>query len=219
MLKAVIFDMDGVIIDSEPIYYKLCSDLLKKSRAALTKEEYYSYVGKPAAEFWTVMKKKYNLRENAEELININRKSYMDYLRGNNKEKPIEGVCELIKELYDNNIRLALASSSSRDCIDIVLDKFKLNEYFQVIVSGDDVEDGKSTPYIFLQTAEKMSVKPSECIVIEDSHSGIKSSKAAGMVCLAFRNPNSGDQDVLLADVVITKFSEVNYDKLRKLCK
>jgi HAD superfamily hydrolase (TIGR01509 family) len=219
VLKAVIFDMDGVLIDSEPIYYKLCSDFLRKSKAAMTKEEYYSYVGKPAAEFWNEMKKKYNLKENVEELININRKSYMNYLSSNDKEKPVEGVCEFIKELYDNNIRLALASSSSRDCIDMVLDKFKLKEYFHVIVSGDDVKEGKSTPYIFLYTAEKINVKPSECIVIEDSHNGVKSSKAAGMICLAFKNPSSGNQDVKLADLSITKFSEINYGKLCELCK
>jgi HAD superfamily hydrolase (TIGR01549 family) len=219
VLKAVIFDMDGVLIDSEPIYYKLCSDFLNKLNVSMTREEYYSYVGKPAGEFWREMKKKHNLKENVEELININRKSYMDYLKNDIKEKPIEGISNFIKELYENNIRMAVASSSCRDSIEIVLDKFKLTEYFQVIVSGDDVEEGKSSPYIFLYTAEKLNVKPCECIVIEDSHNGVKSSKAAGMFCLAFKNPNSGNQDIKLADLVITKYSEVDYDKLCKLYK
>lgn len=218
MLKAVIFDMDGVIIDSEPIYYKVCNSILKDFNAEMTKEEYYSYIGKPAYEIWESLKKKYKLQRSVEELIEINREAYKKYLINSCEEKPIEGTKELILDLYRNNLRLAVASSSSTEIINIVLNKFDIRQHFSVIVSGDDIREGKTSPHIFLHTAEKLGVKPGECIVIEDSCDGAASAKKAGMKCIALRNLNSGKQKLDGSDMIIEGFKEASYAKLSKLC-
>ncbi|MCM8711406.1 HAD family phosphatase [Clostridium sp. SYSU_GA19001] len=219
MFKAAIFDMDGVIIDSEPIYYKICSEFLNGLNVNMTKDEYYTYVGKPAEEMWKSLKKKYNLKESIEELVKINRENYINYLKTSTEEKLIDGVMELMKSLYENNIKLALASSTSLKNIYTVLDKFNLTKFFQVIVSGDDIKEGKTSPQIFLYTAEKLKAAPCECIVIEDSCLGINSAKKAGMKCIAIDNVNSGKQDRSSADLIIKSFSDIDYFKLCSICK
>jgi HAD superfamily hydrolase (TIGR01509 family) len=214
MLKAVIFDMDGVIIDSEPIYYRACNSILNKTDCTMTMEEYYSYVGKPAFEIWEGLRKKYSLRQSVEELIQLNRQAYCECLKSNCDIEPIEGVGELIVDLYKNSVKLAVASSSSQEIIQIILDKFGIKKYFSVIVSGDEVKEGKSSPRIFLHTAEKLKVNPWECIVIEDSHDGIRSTKEAGMKCVAFNNPSSGTQALDKSDLIIERFKDIGYHKL-----
>jgi len=147
----------------------------------------------------------------------MERTSYMDYLLSQENEEPMPGVAELIEELYKNKVKLVVASSASIKNIEIVLKMFNLERFFETKVSGDEVNNGKPAPDIFLYAAKVIGAQPEECIVIEDSKNGVEAAKSAGMKCIGFQNPNSGNQDLSSADMVINSFSEINYQELRQI--
>lgn len=215
MFRAVIFDMDGVIIDSEPIYFKAGNKLFRFLDLDVSEQEHHSYVGISSKDMWSHIRDKYKIDLSTEELVEMEMNIYIDYLLLKKDEKPIPGVVELIEDLYKNNIDLALASSSSIKSIIIVLDMFNLGKFFKTIVNGYEVENGKPAPDIFLYAAKRLGVQPEDCIVIEDSENGIEAAKSAGMKCIGFKNLNSGKQDLSSADMVIDSFLGVNYKKLR----
>ncbi|HYE69605.1 MAG TPA: HAD family phosphatase, partial [Anaerovoracaceae bacterium] len=172
MLKAVLFDMDGVIIDSEPMHYRLSKLYYSELGLDITDEEYYTFVGLGDIEIFTRLIGKYGLKQNLDELVNTYQQRYIDHLRSIKDEKPIRGVDVLIKDLHKRGIRLALGSSATRGNIEAVLEYFKLWDYFEVVVSGCEVERSKPFPDIYVKAAKKLAVDPSECIVIEDSSNG-----------------------------------------------
>lgn len=217
MFRAVIFDMDGVIIDSEPIYFKAGNELFKYLGLDVSEEEHHSYVGISSKDMWSDIRNKHKIDLSTEELVEMEMSIYIDYLLSKKDEEPIPGVVELIEDLYKNNVNLALASSSSIKSIKIVLDMFNLGKFFKTIVSGYEVENGKPAPDIFLYAAKRLGVRSGDCIVIEDSENGIEAAKSAGMKCIGFKNLNSGKQDLSSADMVIDSFSQVNYEKLRQV--
>jgi beta-phosphoglucomutase family hydrolase len=217
MLKAVIFDMDGVIIDSEPIHFKVEKRLFEDLGLAISDDEHHSFVGTTSRWMWSYIKDKYNLDQSIEELVQMEATSYIDHLSSQKDEKPIPGVVDLIQELHGNNVRLAVASSASVRNIDIVLKMFNLEKLFEARVSGDEVRNGKPAPDVFLHCAKISGLRPCECIVIEDSKNGAEAAKAAGMMCIGFKNPNSGEQDLSATDIVIHSFSELGYRRLRQV--
>ena len=214
MLKAVIFDMDGVIIDSEPIHYKLSKLYFNELGLDITDEEYYTFVGIGDKEIFARLKNKYNLMLKSDEMAATYEKRYIEYLKQMENEEPIRGVDILIRNLHKKGLLLAVGSSASRENIGIVLKSFHLEGYFDTIVSGYDVENSKPFPDIYIRSAEKLGVDPAECIVIEDSSNGVKASKSAGMKCIAYKNRNSGEQDLSQADIIIDSFEKVEFDKL-----
>jgi HAD superfamily hydrolase (TIGR01509 family) len=167
---------------------------------------------------WEYVINKYNIPHTVDELVEMDRKRYFEYiLKHDDAVKPIEGVDELVKELYSKKMRLAVASSSPIEVIKLVVKRLKLESYFDELVSGDFVKRSKPYPDIFLYASEKLNVVPEKCIVIEDSNNGVMAAKSAGMKVVGFINPNSGNQDINMADVVIRSFSELNYEKLQNI--
>lgn len=214
MVKAVLFDMDGVIIDSEPIHYRLSKLYYSELGLDITDEEYYTFVGVGDVEIFTRLKTKYGLKEELGDLVETYQQRYLDHLRSQKEQKPIRGVDGLIRELHRKNYLIALGSSATRQNIEAVLEAFQLQEYFSAVASACEVEQSKPAPDIYLLAAEKLAVNPSECVVIEDSCNGIKAAKLAGMKCIAYHNPNSGDQDLSQADCVITTFEDLDFEGL-----
>lgn len=219
MIEAVIFDMDGVLIDSEPIHKKVEKRVFKEIGANISEEEHNSYVGMACKDMWKNIKEKHDLiREFAiEELVEMGVESYIDYILSNKYIEPIEGVVELIDDLYKKDMKLAIASSGVRKSVDTVVKMFKLEKYFKVTVSGDDVKNGKPSPEIFLKAAKALNVDPKNCIVFEDSKNGVHAAKKAEMKCIGFKNLNSGDQDLSSADIIINDYLEINHKRLRNL--
>ena len=129
---------------------------------------------------------------------------------GNEKLEPVTGIPGLLAEIKDAGLKLGLASSSGRDFIEIVLTKLDILDYFDVIVSGEEVEKSKPDPDIFLKTAGNLGVNPEDCLVIEDSRHGVKAAILAGMKCIGFRNPNSGTHDLSLADAVVHSITDIH---------
>ena len=139
------------------------------------------------------------------------------HLRSLTHLEPMAGVVALIRELYQNNVPIAVASSAVRDNIEYVLATFQLTDYFPVQVSGGELEHSKPHPEIFLHTAKLLKKTPANCVVIEDSRNGALAAKAAGMKCIGFQPPGAQFQDLSAADLVIRSFSEINLEKMQQL--
>lgn len=219
MFEAAIFDMDGVLIDSEPLHLKLEEEFYKILGVDVSLEEHLTYVGTTSHFMWSNIINKYKLPYTVEELVEKDRKRYLDYITDNKEDGiiPIEGVKDLIEDLYKRGTKLAVASSSPFNVIEIVVEKLGLSKYFDELVTGDFVEKSKPEPDIFLYAANKLKKDPKNCAVIEDSHNGVLAAKKAGMKVIGFQNPNSGNQDLKVADIIVNSFHELNYDKIKAL--
>lgn len=212
-IKAVIFDKDGVIIDTKPIHYQVLSSFLMKYNFSVTEEEYSSYTGITSTELFRRLNDKYQKKHDISTMVESFQGQYISTIRENKEIKPIKNVDTLIKKLYDKKLKLAVASSAKMEKIELVLNRFELMKYFEALVSGYEVNNSKPHPDIFLRAAEKIGVKPSECIVIEDSTNGIRAAKAAGMLCVGYNNPIS-KQDLREADLIINDFNDFDVESI-----
>jgi beta-phosphoglucomutase family hydrolase len=213
MIEAVIFDMDGVIIDSEPIYYQVTQRIFKSFGLEIPEAEYSSFVGITDFDMWSFLKHKYGLTQTIPDLLQLQAGENIKHLGTVNLE-PISGIVALLDRMVERKIRLGLASSSPGKVIELVLKKCGVNGYFETVVSGENVKRGKPAPDIFLSAAERLGVEPHQCVVIEDSAKGVQAAKAAGMMCIGFKNPNSYHQDLSGADWVVGDFEMAFFDRL-----
>lgn len=207
--KCIIFDMDGVLINSEPLHFKFESMLFKSLGITVSKEQHETFVGTTSKTMWTIIKKTHNLPFTVSELILKGHSGFLIFLESQKSLHLIQGIIELLDRLTDAGYILALASSSPHKLINYILIKCKIDEYFTVRISGDDVNNGKPDPEIFIKTSEATGIKPENCLVIEDSANGIDAAVKAGMKCVGYRNPGSGNQDLRAADLILNSFNEL----------
>jgi HAD superfamily hydrolase (TIGR01509 family) len=165
---------------------------------------------------WTDLKSRFGLSQPLETLVGLQGRGNIDFLRENHFE-PIDGIPELVRNLAKNALAVGLASSSPSEAIALVLNKFALDQFFSVVVSGEDLKHSKPAPDIFLKTAKLLNVLPSECLVVEDAMHGVAAAKAAGMKCVGFVNKNSWNQDLSRADFIVDTIKEINVDRIRAL--
>jgi len=218
MIKAVIFDMDGVIIDSEPIHLQQNQELFHKWQLNLEKDINLTLIGTNSNFKWKKLKKLYNLPMSVADLIKLDRGNYLKHLKDNSQNlKPITGSLKLIKNLSQANYKLALASSAPIEVIDIIIDTFKIRDCFDVIVSGDFVARSKPEPDIFLLAANKLRVNVGSCLVIEDSKNGILAANKAKMKTIGYQGSNIYHQDLSQADLIINSFKDFNIQLIRDL--
>ncbi len=210
MIKAVIFDMDGVMIDSEPLWEKTERILLGRRNIDYSPEYRDQIVGLNQNDSGRLLINTFRLNETVEDIIS-ERVEILTAIY----EKELEVVPSLIpllSTLKGNDYLLAVASSSPLRVINFVLDMFSLHDYFSEVVSGECTDNGKPHPDIYLHTAERLGVEPWECIAIEDSINGVKSAKAAGMFCIAVPDKRLSQDQFRTADLIINsldKFSPV----------
>lgn len=213
MKKLIIFDMDGVLLDSETLYMDMNQLFFKQLGASISIEEHQTFVGISATKMWTYIKDKFNLKETVEQLKEMEKELKYQTLKSA-QLAPTDGVVEFLEELRQNEYTLAIASSSLKKNIDLILSKLDLKNYFDLIVSGEQVVKGKPDPDIFLKVANHYQRLPQECIVIEDSTNGVSAAKAAGMTCIGFYNPGSGKQDLSSADHIMDNFNDKTFRAL-----
>ena len=214
MIKTVVFDMDGVIIDSEPIHLEIQHQLLNKFNISLTPDEYQSFIGRSSKNMWQELIQRFQLPVALDEVLALDKIHYHQKLRSLPNLEAIPGVKPLITELIQRQLNLLLASSSSQESISVVLDLFQMGDIFQHRISGADLQWSKPHPQIFQKAAQVVNNLPEECVVIEDSMHGVSAAKSAGMYCIGFRNPNSGNQDLSAADLVIDDFRKLSPDMI-----
>ena len=217
MVQTVIFDMDGVIVDTEPVHHFAYYQHFKELNIEVSDEMYRSFTGNSTRNIFQKLKSQFDLQEDVEDLILRKRHLFNEAFDLKEDLYLIEGVEDLIKDLHANGIQLIVASSASNVTINRVFTRFNLHQYFTHIVSGEDFPKSKPHPAIF-EHAASLSVAPKEnCIVIEDSTNGIQAAVSAGIYCVGYDSFHSKDQDLSKANVVIRHFNELNFEKVRDL--
>ena len=210
MISAVIFDLDGVIIDSEPLWRDAEMSVFGRVGINLTHDDCLKTTGLRTDEVvdywhrqhpWAHPSKQVIAQEIVEQLIR--------HIRS--KGKLIEGFEAAIAFIRSRRVKTALASSSSYSIIDTVMDRFKLRAYFEVIHSAQEEAYGKPHPAVYMTTAGKMNVRTGECLAIEDSVHGAIAAKAAGMRCIALPDPaERHDRRFGIADAVVDSLTDID---------
>lgn len=217
MVQTVIFDMDGVIVDTEPVHHFAYYQHFNELSIEVSDEMYRSFTGNSTRNIFQKLKAQFDLQEDVEDLILRKRHLFNEAFDLKEDLYLIDGVEDLIKDLHANGIQLIVASSASNVTINRVFTRFNLHQYFTHIVSGEDFPKSKPHPAIF-EHAASLSVAPKEnCIVIEDSTNGIQAAFSAGIYCVGYDSFHSKDQDLSKANVVIRHFNELNFEKVRDL--
>ena len=217
MIQTVIFDMDGVIVDTEPVHRYAYFKQFEELNIPVTEEMYTSFTGNSTRNIFQKLKKVFEIEHEVEDLIQRKRTIFNDAFDSKADLELLQGVEHLIKELHQNGIQLILASSASKVTIERVFSRFKLHAYFTHVVSGEDFPKSKPHPAIF-EHAASLSVAPkANCIVIEDSTNGIKAAKVAGIFCVGYNSIHSEAQDLSEADVVINHFNELDFEAVRNI--
>lgn len=217
MKNTVIFDMDGVIVDTEPVHSYAYHEHFRRLGIDVSPELYATFTGKSTRNVYQLLKEKFGLTEEIPALIDAKRNIFNDAFDHKQDLFLLDGVENLIRELYADGFQLILASSSSKVTIDRVFRRFGLYRYFSHVVSGEDFPESKPDPAIFVEAA-RLSGQPKEnCVVIEDSTNGVKASKAAGITCIGYDSPHSKLQDLSEADFVVAQFEALNAAKIRSL--
>lgn len=213
MIEAVIFDMDGVIVDTEPVYYKRMQDFLAHHQVDFDKRELTHLVGSTEEDVWKWVQGLWDGDLSREKYD----KAYGDLYEG----EPVSYQDIVDQEIYDvldwlkkENYKVGLASSSSFANIESVLEQCQLTHYFDSILSGEMFEQSKPHPEIYLNSAKKLDVHPNYCLAIEDSTRGIKAGKAAGMTVFAKKDDRFNFQQDL-ADKKIKSLKEI-MEELKK---
>lgn len=216
MLKAVIFDMDGVIIDSEPMHAKANVLALKKYHVDVPLSYCYSFIGSTTYLMCQKMVEDFNLDVSPEELLKAN-EEMKEYLLKTEGHTVVPYIIDLMKDLYSHGIKMIIASSSPAYAIEEVMHSLQINQYFESYISGMQIEKPKPAPDIFLAAAEQLKLDKDECIVIEDSNNGVNAAFSAGITCIGFANPNSGNQDLSKAAILVEGFDEIDYNFINKV--
>jgi len=225
MLRAVIFDFDGVITDSEILHLRAFNEVLAQYDIEITEEVYYKeYLGFTDRDCFGSVAGKNKLGLDSEQIENLIRQKNEIFEKLAATEAAIfEGVPEFLQMLTDNEIRRAICSGALLVDIAPILEKSQLGPFFEVIVSAEQIEKGKPNPEGFLLALTRLnegsqnSIAANECVVIEDSHWGLEAAIAAGMHTVAITN-TYGTEQLTMAEKVVTKLSELTIDDLQQIC-
>jgi mannitol-1-/sugar-/sorbitol-6-/2-deoxyglucose-6-phosphatase len=210
MYKAVVFDMDGVIIDSEPLWRKAYINIFERYGVRLTDDQLKQSQGLRVDEEVSFLYSKYKLKNLEPELIRDSIKNEVKRLI-NLEGRRMQGLDEVISLFKYVNLRLALASSSDYDIIDTVLRVLELDTHFEMIHSAEEEPYGKPHPGVYITTAGKMNVLPISCIAIEDSLFGVIAAKAARMACIAVpEGYPEHDKRFIIADKIVGNLNDID---------
>lgn len=217
MIKTVIFDMDGVIVDTEPVHKYAYFEHYKELNIPVTEELFATFTGQSTKNVYQILKDKFDLKEEVNDLVLRKRTIFNEAFDTKPDLYLIDGVESLIKDFYSNGIELILASSASKSTIDRVFNRFELNQYFTHKISGENFPKSKPDPAIFLHAADLAKSKHAECIVIEDSKNGVEAASRANLYCLGYKSANSKQQDISKANCIVDDFNAIDANFIKEL--
>ncbi len=212
-MKAFIYDMDGVIVDSEPVHMEAEQKIMKKLGYDVPRSVWESYQGRSDIELWSAVIERYHLKGQVAASLAKAKAYLFNRTMREQGAKAIPGALDLIRrtdERRAQGLRTAIASSSERSFIAFVVDSLGIRDSFDLFTSGAELPFSKPDPAIYLKTAADLRVAPADCVVIEDAANGVRAAKAAGMYCIGFISPHSGRQDLSLADRIVADMSEID---------
>lgn len=217
MIKAVIFDLDGTIIETESITSKSYGMMIKSYGKSPISNQHglIQTPGIRGDDSWKELKEKYEIDEDVEVLRNKRREIYIDLLKGNIHALP--GVTSLLKLLKEKQIKTALATGSAPYVIDLILTELHIKDFFDAIVNGKEVKKGKPNPECFTKASQKLGIDPKYCLVLEDAQFGVAAAKSAGMKVVAIPTANTKQYDLSKADLVVSSMEEVTWETIKKL--
>ena len=202
-IGAVVFDLDGVLVDSEPVHFRAANRVLARYGVAITEAEYARYIGLGEVATWQQWRQCYALPYGLDVLLAAHTTARLEEIATGVPR--IDAAVELARRLRDEGMRLGIASSSAPAVIDALLRSLGLDDAFAVRVSGEDqdVRHSKPAPDVYLVAAARLAIAPAACLAIEDSEPGVTAAKQAGMTCIAVPNRWTVHQDFSAADVVV----------------
>ena len=216
MIKTVIFDMDGVLVDSEYTFLETKTDMLKTAGFPKDVSYQYQFMGTTFEVMWTIMKEELGLPESISFYIN-DMNERREVMIARDGIRAIKGAQDLVKRLFEAGFKLAVASSSPKYEIVRAMTELGLVDYFEVLVSGEEVAHSKPAPDVFLAAAEMLGVSAQDAIIIEDTKNGSLAARRAGAYVIGFENPNYPAQDLSNADIIVTDYQELTIEKLQNL--
>ncbi|MGO2924819.1 HAD family hydrolase [Lactococcus laudensis] len=216
MIKTVIFDMDGVLVDSEYTFLETKTDMLKTAGFPKDVSYQYQFMGTTFEVMWTIMKEELGLLESISFYIN-DMNERREVMIARDGIRAIKGAQDLVKRLFEAGFKLAVASSSPKHEIVRAMTELGLVDYFEVLVSGEEVAHSKPAPDVFLAAAERLGVSAQDAIIIEDTKNGSLAARRAGAYVIGFENPNYPAQDLSNADIIVTDYQELTIEKLQNL--
>jgi HAD superfamily hydrolase (TIGR01509 family) len=200
-IAAVIFDMDGVLVDSEPLHLRATQAALGTRGPSYTERDNQSFFGATDADLLRLLRIIFNLPDTTAALVEAKTAHLITMIRTEGLLRP--GVPVVPLTLRQAGLPLALATASRRPVIQAVLERVGLDRAFGAVVSGDEVARGKPAPDGFLMAARRLAVEPEQCLVVEDSRNGVLAAKAAGMLVAAVPCPATSHEDFSAADFVL----------------
>lgn len=212
MIKAVIFDLDGVLVDTEKIQMNALMRVLKKFKIAPNINEVRKYEGALSEELLEdVLKKRGIIGADVKKLAEERRKLALTLISKHNITV-FKGARKLISEFKKLNLKIVVATAANRKRSELILSKTKLDKSIDLLITGSDISKGKPNPEIFLLAAKRLKVYPKECLVIEDSKNGVEAAKSAEMLCVA--KDAGTKQNLAKADIVIKSLIEIDTNNL-----
>jgi beta-phosphoglucomutase family hydrolase len=215
-LEAVIWDMDGVLADTAPYHLLAWQETFAKRGIKFTKEDFMRGFG---IRNDAIIRNVLGEKTTKAEIETIAQEKEATFRRIIGKDiKPLPGVLELLGQLQDRGIKMAIASSTVIENIRLIVGSLGIEKYFEVIITGHDVTEGKPSPQVFLKAAQRLGADPKNCLVFEDAVAGVKAAKRAGMHCVAITSSHPREK-LAEADLILDSLEEVSVKDLEKLLK
>lgn len=214
MIKAIIFDNDGVLVDSQHLHVEVEAKSLSKYGITVTSKELLGYSGAKLHHMFEDLFRKHGVKTDPVEAARKHEVEGQLYVAQH--AEPVNGALRLVEEAK-KHYKVALASGAPDAYVTNVLKKLKLQDKFDFIMTGDDVKYAKPNPEIFVKAAQGLKVNPSECLVIEDAPQGIEAAKAAGMKCIGLLTAHRTRHELKAADLIVHNLNEININSLNGL--
>lgn len=209
MIRNILFDMDGVLIDSEPVHFQIWRQVFHNHGLDIDFDHYQHCVGSNLDSLFLMAEKYYGVTFDDRPSLIREFRALKEPWFHEKGVPPIPGVQTAVRTLYQRGYRMAVASSSALKYIEFITESLGIQDCFDALCTGQAVPHPKPAPDIFLFAADALGAKPQDCLVIEDSRNGSVAARDAGMTCWGFRNPSSGNQDLSTASWIFDAFHQI----------